>query len=208
VAVGIRNARLFAEVNTALAEAHALQARYITQAWSQVQTGGQDQAWALYSRKGAASLSEAAMEEARNHLSVEQALTTVAIEDGQTIGQAVVAPVMVQDIPIGQMQIHGLDPSRALTESELAMIEAVIDQVAQTAENLRLFDETRRRAGREQTIREITEKMRAASSLEGLVKTTAEELGRRFSAQFALVELGTAEASEHSQQAANGHAHG
>jgi GAF domain-containing protein/HAMP domain-containing protein len=190
VAVGIRNARLFAETNTALAEAHGLQARYITQAWSQVQTGVRNRTWALYSREDVASLSETAMAEARKHLSEDRTLTTVAIEDGQTVSKAVVAPVMVQDIPIGQMQIHGLEPSRALTESELAMIEAVIDQVAQSAENLRLFDETQERASREQTLREITDKMRATPTLDALLETAARELGQHLGVRHTVLELG------------------
>jgi GAF domain-containing protein/HAMP domain-containing protein len=207
VAVGIRNARLFAEVNTALAEAHALQARYITQAWSQVQTGGRDLAWALYSQKDIASLSETAMAEARKHLSEDRTLTTVAIEDGQTVSKAVVAPVMVQDIPIGQMQIHGLDPSRALTESELAMIQAVIDQVAQTAENLRLFEETRQRAGREQLARQITDKIRSSRDLETAMKTTAEELSNALNLSTAKIKWKVSsedKAAEHLQESKNG----
>ncbi|MFQ5611426.1 MAG: PAS domain S-box protein [Anaerolineae bacterium] len=47
-----------------------------------------------------------------------------------------------------------------------------------------------RRARREQTIRQITEKMRAATSLEQLVRTTAEELGAQLSAGHAIVEMG------------------
>ena len=130
------------------------------------------------------------MAEARKHLSEDRTLTTVAIEDGQTVSKAVVAPVMVQDTPIGQMQIHGLDPSRALTESELAMIEAVIDQVAQSAENLRLFDETQERATSEQTIREITDKMRATPNLDTLLETAARELGQHLGVQHTVLELG------------------
>jgi transcriptional regulator with GAF, ATPase, and Fis domain len=192
VAVGMRNARLFAEVNTALVEVQALQTRFIAQAWSQVQTGGQDHPWALYSREDVASLNETAIAEARKHLSEDRTLITVAIEDGQTVSKAVVAPVMVQDTPIGQMQIHGLDPGRALTESELAMIEAVIDQVAQTAENLRLFEETRERASFEQAVGEISQKLRQASSMETLVKTAAEELSRVLGTSHSLVRMGTA----------------
>jgi GAF domain-containing protein len=190
VAVGIRNARLFAEVNTALAETRALQAQYISQAWSQVQTGGRERPRAIYSQEDVASLSETAIAEARKHLSTDRTLTSVVIEERQTISKAVVAPVMVQDTPVGQMQIHGLNPGRVLAESELAMIEAVIEQVAQTAENLRLFEETQERAGRETAIREITDKLRAASNLDALLETAARELGQRLGVRHTVVELG------------------
>ncbi|MBI1877830.1 MAG: hypothetical protein HYR94_06320, partial [Chloroflexi bacterium] len=91
---------------------------------------------------------------------------------------------------IGALQIYPVSDDQTWTEDDLAVLEAVADQLAQTAENLRLFEETRERASREQTIREMTEKIRATSSLEELVKTAAVELGRCFSAKFALVELG------------------
>ena len=70
------------------------------------------------------------------------------------------------------------------------MIEAVIDQVAQSAETLRLFDETRRRAGREQTIREITDKLRAAPNLERLLEIATMEISQRFPTAHAGLKLG------------------
>ncbi len=48
-----------------------------------------------------------------------------------------------------------------------------------------------RHVRREQTIREIIEKMRKATDLAELVKITTEELGQRFAAEYALIELGT-----------------
>ncbi len=59
-----------------------------------------------------------------------------------------------------------------------------------------LLSEAQRRAHREQTIREITEKMRAASSLEQLVKVTAQELGARLEAGHAVIELGLEPSSQ------------
>ncbi|MCL4297085.1 MAG: PAS domain S-box protein [Anaerolineae bacterium] len=58
------------------------------------------------------------------------------------------------------------------------------------AERSRLLAEVERRAHREQTIREITERMRAANNLEQLVKITARELGQRLAAGHVVVELG------------------
>jgi PAS domain S-box-containing protein len=109
---------------------------------------------------------------------------------------------------LGVLNLEDVEPNRHWTDEEIALIETVSEQLAQTAENLRLFEETRERAGREQAIREITEKMRASSSLEELVKTAAEALGQRFSAELALVELGIDTPAEHAQQGSNGHDQG
>lgn len=66
-----------------------------------------------------------------------------------------------------------------------------ITQIKQVQETLTAAQAVaERRARREQIIREITEKMRTAISLEQLVKTTAHELGERLSAGHVVVELG------------------
>lgn len=49
------------------------------------------------------------------------------------------------------------------------------------------------RVRREQTIREITDKMQTATTLKELVKITAEALNARFSAAYTLIELGLEE---------------
>ena len=82
------------------------------------------------------------------------------------------------------------DDNRPWTVEEIELVEAIVEQMAQSAENLRLFDETRQQAGREQTIRKITEKMRASTNLEELIRTAAQELGEHLSAGHAVVELG------------------
>ena len=76
---------------------------------------------------------------------------------------------------------------------------AVLGYVRDITEREQLLAQVEQRARREQTIREITEKMRAATSLEHLIQTAAEELGRRFSAEYALVDFGI-----ESTQAPNG----
>ncbi len=75
---------------------------------------------------------------------------------------ALVAPISLRNVVIGDLQLHEIDPERKWTESELALISAVIDQVAQAAETLRLLDETQERASREQLVSQISSKMRRA----------------------------------------------
>ncbi len=65
-------------------------------------------------------------------------------------------------------------------------------------------EEAQRRARREQTIREVTEKMRAATSLPELVKTAAVELGQKLSAGHAVIELGLLEDDVDSLSSQNG----
>jgi GAF domain-containing protein len=196
VAVAIRNARLFEQAEQSLNEARAAQEQYMARAWHRF--GAQSYTGKIQ-QPGTVELAEAI--KARLGEAAQQQ-TEPAIMTGSTTDlpkaesqdyTAIVAPIKLQNQVIGNMYFHQLNPSSVhiWSEQELALVQAIADQVAQTAENLRLFDEIRDRAARERTIREITDKLRAASSLEGLVKTAAEELGQRFSAELALVEFGT-----------------
>jgi GAF domain-containing protein len=110
-------------------------------------------------------------------------------------GSSLVAPVTLAGKPIGAFQLHQLgtdSQASPWTEEDLALVETILDQVAQIAENLRLFDETRERASFEQVVGEISQKLRQASSMETLVKTAAEELSRVLGTSHSLVRVGNA----------------
>ncbi len=222
IAVAIRNARLFAEVESALAEAHTAQERYLEQSWQKtkiISRHGQH----LYARPGAAPMDETKQQtiaEARQQalaqtnpavvdLNPEPVLPVLsAVEGSEAEGskiqnpKSIVAPINLRNQTIGALQLHaaGGDDDQTWTDDDLTVIETVVNQLAETAENLRLFEETRQRAGREQTIREITERMRATTSLEELVKTATEALGERLSAGHALIELGLDAAGSQSEE--------
>ncbi len=192
IGVAIRNARLFQEVDNALAEARVAQQRYLQQSWSRVvqtRQGGEYH----YQRSGAPELSQAAktwLEEAA--VAGEQMIVVDTPGQNEVEHPAIMAPIQLQAQVIGTIQLH--DPEAAQvrhwSEQELALIQRVADQVAQVAENIRLFEETRERFGREQTIRQVSDRLRAATSLESLLETAARELGQRLGARHTVLELG------------------
>ncbi len=112
-----------------------------------------------------------------------------------------VIPLQMGPEVVGALYLINAQPG-AYTEENLAILWQIADQMAPAIERVHLFEQVQRRAHREQTIREITEKMRAATSMEQLVKITATEIGQRFSAAYTLVDLGTNSAAKN--QAKNG----
>lgn len=207
VAVAIRNARLFEEVEHTLDEARTAQERYVEQSWQKSKAAVRHSQH-LYADPDAAPMDAAkqqAMAKVRQQAQEEAGPTVVTVGENER-QQSLVAPVNLREKTIGTLQLYSSRPDQSWTDDDLAVIEAVVDQLAETAESMRLFEETRSRAGREQTIREITEKMRTATSLEELVKTATEELGERLSAGHALVELGLDVASSQLEEG-NGHGH-
>jgi GAF domain-containing protein/HAMP domain-containing protein len=193
VGVAIRNARLFTEVETALNEAREIQRGYTAQSWDRTRVTRKSVGRVQISLGESTTLGEGMIASAQQQVLSHQKPTVVALngsQDDPATQHALVAPVMLRDVMIGDLQLHGIEPDRAWTKGELAMINGVIDQVAQIAENLRLFEETRERATQEQTIREITNKLRATSNLDALLETATRELGQHLGVRHTVLELG------------------
>lgn len=185
IAVAIDNARLFAASQAALDEALAVQQRYFGQAWHaylrETPFSGYRQ-----TREGAQSLAGTPLPE------VQQVLARGGqplVERDPTGASRLVVPIKLREQIIGALGFKREESEHAWTEDELALVEAIAEQFALAAENLRLLDETQRRAARERLTREITDKMRRALSMEELVATAAQELAAVFGTQHTFVQL-------------------
>ena len=97
-------------------------------------------------------------------------------------------PVVVQNKAIGQLSVKKSENHR-LTLDEHALLSAVAQQLAQKAENLRLFEQTQQRATREQIARQITDKIRSSKDIESALKTAAVELSKALSTSRAVVDI-------------------
>ncbi len=192
VAVAMRNASLFDEVETALAKARAAQERYIAKSWNISKPEMQNREH-LYMQPGTVELSAATFEAARDQALAQERPAIVPIDEYEGGSKPLVAPVSLAGQIIGSLQLHKTDSedtTKLWTEQDFTFVETILDQVAQTAENLRLFEETQERAGREQTIRQITDKLRAAPDLNTLVNVAARELGEQLGVPHLMFELG------------------
>jgi GAF domain-containing protein/HAMP domain-containing protein len=205
VAVAIRNAGLFEEVKNSLAEAQAAQERYLEQSWQQAKVASASRSGQYhYARSDAPHLDEATLTAAKRMALTYPGPTVVTkigpgpeLEETQPVEgskiqhpKPIVAPIKLRNTAIGALQLHPLRADQSWSEDDLAVVEAVVDELAQSAESLRLFEETQERAGREATIREITDKLRAAPDLNSLVNTAARELGERLGVPHLMFELG------------------
>ena len=115
---------------------------------------------------------------------------TKAVYDSLNAKTLIYVPIAVAEQWNGFIAII-YQHQRSFSDNNIQNILAIASQVSVAVENIRLFDETQRRASRETIIREVTDRMQKATSLKDLVKITAEELGDRFSAEYSLIELGS-----------------
>lgn len=191
-AVSIRNIRLLAKVEEDLAAARALQRQYVEQTWNIEQVHHNRARRVQFSLGESSDLDETHIVTARQQALRHKAPALIDLEANGTASKpvrALVAPIVLHGTAIGNLQLHEVN-HKQWDEEELTLITAVIDQVAQTAENLRLLDRIQERAGREQLISQISAKLRRAPDIETLMQIGVTELSRLLKPARTFVRLG------------------
>jgi GAF domain-containing protein len=110
-----------------------------------------------------------------------------------TARAALATPLKLRGQTIGVLGVQADEPERRWTRDEIALIEAVSEQMSLAIENARLFEETGRRAGREKVIADLTRQVWASGELERVMRTAVEQLGTTLDASRVVIRLGTEE---------------
>ncbi len=194
-AAALANARLLAQTRTALRDMEAIQRRYQTQAWKQYLNVA-DVVGYEASARSLTPLGDQVLPEVQRAVTQQQAVVLRGDAVAGAEGTAVVAPGIMRGQVVGAVGVHDTDPAREWTEEEIALVEAIAERMAITADNLRLLDATQRRAARERLAREITDKMRQAASMESLIELAVREVAAAFGSSEAFVQLQSPEIQE------------
>ncbi len=97
-------------------------------------------------------------------------------------------PINIGEAIIGALDIQHTRPN-AFGEEEIAVMEALADQIAVAIQNARLFQETLKRAERERAVVEITGKIRASADIDTMLKTAVTEVRKRLGARQGRIRL-------------------
>lgn len=104
----------------------------------------------------------------------------------------VFVPVKLRQETIGLVEAgYNKSAHSVIDDRQVQLLHTFIDQTVISLENAQRYEARQKDVIREQTIREITEKLRSATNLKELARATAEELGTRLSAGHVVVKLGT-----------------
>lgn len=197
VALAIDNAHLFRQTQTVLEEVQALQRRYMTHAWQGFLTA-QPMIQIDYAQPGTESgavvgaRAGALLRRVRREVTAQGQTVVTTPQQVEDLGTTMVVPLKLREQVIGTMTLHEMDQQRQWTDEDVALAETVAEQVALTIENLRLMDETQRRAARERLVNELSEQMQRAPDMETLMRITAEGLNKALGGSRAFVRMGTA----------------
>lgn len=195
----VENRRLFEQTRAALAEVEATQRRYTLQAWEAYQARHRVNTYEEV-REGVIPLQGVLPPETRQALAQQKpvALSSTSVRpvngDDEAPAPAdakssLIVPLKVRDAVIGVLGLQETEEEREWTPEEIALVEAISEQVAQAAEQLRLFDDTQQRAARERRVNEIGDRIQAAQSLEEALRIAVQEVGISLKSPQTMIQL-------------------
>ncbi|HNT76631.1 MAG TPA: cache domain-containing protein [Anaerolineae bacterium] len=188
VAMAIDNARLFAEAQEALAAERRAYGARAREAWAELTRArvGLGYRCAPQETGGDAALtpvSDAWDSEMRQ----AQRTGQYALRATET-GSVLAIPIRSGNEVIGVLRFEKAEAGAFWSNEETALLETLSDQLGQTLERARLYQETQRRAVREQLTREITDEMRRTLNWEELMQVAVQEMRSVLSASRAFVQ--------------------
>ncbi len=189
IAVAIDNARLFSQTESALEEVQIANRRYLSDAWAKF-LAAKPAIRAEYTQPGARVTDREFLRQVKRAAMVHE---RAVAQDGpvpESVPQTALAvPLKLRGQVIGTMTLHETRRLRPWQSGEISMAETVAEQVALSVENLRLMDDTQKRAAREQITREITDRVRRAVDIDMLLQTAVSEATAALGASGAFVQL-------------------
>ncbi len=114
---------------------------------------------------------------------------------------AIIVPVKVRDTILGVVEIQSAEPGAMWSREQLDLVDTVVDQLGVALDSARLYQESLRRASREQLTREITDEMRRSITMETILRTAVEKLGQAIGVPQAYVQLKLNEGPEPAPEA-------
>jgi len=183
VATAINNARLFRQVEESVEVERRAYGELVGQAWLNLIHARTDLGF-VSDRQATALAGEVWKPEMQ-----------AALESGQvTQGDAatVAIPIKVRDRVIGVIDGRKRDGSGRWTQEEIALMQTLAEQSAVALESARLYQDSQRRAAREQAINIVTANVRSEATVNAILQRTVKELGRSFGAARTVIQLDVA----------------
>jgi signal transduction protein with GAF and PtsI domain len=107
-------------------------------------------------------------------------------------------PLVSRDEVIGALTVQSVI-RRAFSDEDITVLQTMADQLANAIGNARLYETTERAARRESIIREISSKVRSATTVDDIMKTTVSELSKVLGAAHGGITLSMDEESNNGQ---------
>jgi GAF domain-containing protein len=90
-------------------------------------------------------------------------------------------PITARGQVIGAIDVRKPRDAGWWTEQEIALLEALRDQLGEAVENARLYDDVQRREASERVVGAISSRMRESLSIDAVLQTAIREIGEALS---------------------------
>ncbi len=183
VAVAISNARLFQQAQEALEAERRAYAETSRRAWAEMSRelglGYLCNPQGMYQVEG--QWRPEMIQASQSGQIIRDERSTVAI------------PLKVRDQTVGVVRLRKPEAAGEWTAEEIALMETLSEQLGVALESARLYQDTQRRAVREQLTSQITSRMRESLDVETVLSTAAQEISAALGLMALDVRLSTAE---------------
>jgi GAF domain-containing protein/HAMP domain-containing protein len=183
VAIALENARLLAESRAALEAAGLAYGELSREAWANLLQSRPD----LGYRAGGGVIAKI---EGAWRPDMEQALQGETVVQGDGAKAALAMPIKVRGQVIGVLGTSRPAEDGEWTDEELALLEALTDQLGEALESARLYRDTQRRAANEQLMSHVVDRMRRTVDMDALMQVTIREMTSALGVSSAFVQLG------------------
>ncbi len=109
--------------------------------------------------------------------------------NGRDSGKALSLPLGIRDFPAGEIRLQKSGPGEDWSEDEILLMRSYADQLAQTLESARLFQDTQLRTVQLQTSAEISQAASSILNLEELLPQAVDLIAERFALYYAGIFL-------------------
>lgn len=196
----IENAELVQKVETAYAElnkAYRLQTQGVWQSVIRQYQGSAYEYDGIQARPVPQELPQRLLEQLKSGKPVQYIEEEKERDGGKSV---LLAPIMVLNQLVGVIGLEQDDPRHDWTDEAIAVAAAAAARAAIALENARLLEESQRRALKEQTIFNATERVGAASSVENILRAAAEEIERVLGSAEVILQFNNDNASSTNEE--------
>ena len=192
IAVAIDNAYLFTEAQARLEKVQAAHRSYLRVSWDEFLPTRKTTDYECV-QPGVALPNEAVLPKVRQVMEQQRTVVLPGSGDGEEepapAQSALVTPITLRGQIIGALGLQETEGARQWTTDEIALVEAVADQMALAIENARLFAEAQRRLREITTLYEASQSCLSISDQESLLAAIVEAAAQTTGATLGSVML-------------------
>jgi GAF domain-containing protein len=188
VAIAIYSNRLYNETRSALEATERIHRQYLQQEWQKTTETEQERS-IIFTDQGIQYAERLVSDEISNVLKTGSPM--FINNNGETDDEIqMVIPITLRGQTIGVIKVKDQKAVKQYwSEEELNSVQTIAENVGLALENARLFEQTMRRANREQKVVEITSKIRSTNNPQEMVQIAMMELKKALGTSKAQIVL-------------------